>query len=150
MRKGEMIRVDASAPAGGGKPAPFDLETGDLVYVQRNERAIHVFGEVAKSGKVLMEDQKEYRLSDALALAGGLSDKGTLRRVYLARPGPDGKVVIQQFNLDEYLKDGKAASNPVLQSGDSVLFGQPKGFNLSVVSQVVSTGLLFQSVLGEK
>ncbi len=146
FRKGEVLQLDASAPIDGGRPAAFEVQPGDVVYVRRNERAFYVLGEVNDPGKIVMEDKKTYRVTDALALAHGLSGKGTFRRAYLARPGPDGKAKIQEFNLDEFLKDGKLASNPEVLPGDSVLFGQPNGFGLASITQLLGSFVLINSV----
>ena len=43
---------------------------------------------------------------------------------------------ITQFNLDEFLKDGKLESNPAIQPGDCLLFGQPKGFTFASASRL--------------
>ncbi|HXH61701.1 MAG TPA: SLBB domain-containing protein [Fimbriimonadaceae bacterium] len=142
FRKGEMMQFDVSA----GRPA-VAAEQGDVVYVPRNERSYYVLGEVKAPGKYLIKDGEDARVTDALAAAGGLADKGTLRRVYLARPGADGKIVIQQFNFDEYLKDGSLGSNPEIQPGDSLLFGQPKGVTLGNAIQALSAALLINQLI---
>lgn len=141
VRNGEMTQVNVSK-----QPADYNLKAGDLVVVQPNERAIYVLGEVNKRGKFLLEDNKEYRVTDALALADGLSPQGTFRRVYLARPDKSGKVQITQFNLDEYLKDGKLESNPILQPGDSLLFGRPNGMSFAAVGQIISSFVLVDNL----
>lgn len=142
MRQGQMFTFDANKTE-----IQVNLQPNDLVLVEQNQRHFYVLGEVAKSGRYLMEDKREYRVSDALAAAGGLASRGTLRRVYLARPGRDGKTLVKQFHLDEYLKDGKAESNPVLQPGDCLLFGQPKGITLGGATQVLSSFVLFESLV---
>lgn len=144
MRQGELYQVDASAPT----QPPFSLESGDLVYIQRNQRAFLVLGETTRPGRILMKDDKKYRLTDALAEAGGLSSRGSLRRIYVSHPGPDGKMIVKQFNLDEFLKDGKAAANPDISAGDCILVGQPKGVTLSNVAQFMSGAVLLESLIG--
>lgn len=146
FRRGEMFVIDASKTP--DSQTAFRLEPGDLVHVPRNERAFMILGEVAKPGKVFMKDGRSYRLNDALAEAGGLSGRGTLRRVYLCRADASGKVVARQFNLDEFLKDGRMESNPEVLPGDAILFGQPKGFTLGTAAQVVSGVVLLEAVTG--
>lgn len=146
FRKGEMFQYALTNPSEGKADPGVSLQTGDLVYVRKNENVIYTLGEVAKPGKILMEPDKQYRLADALGLAGGLSSKGTFRRVYLARAGADGKTKVTQYNLDEFLRDGKDASNPILQPGDTLLFGQPRGVTLSGITQVLSSAILFESI----
>jgi hypothetical protein len=93
-----------------------------------------------------MDDHKQYHASDALAMSGGLTQQGTLRYVYLMHPVPNGKAIVTQFNLDEYLKDGIGASNPEIQPGDSLLFGQPRGISLTAITQVLSSYVILNSL----
>lgn len=144
LRQGEMFTLDASKPT-----TNFDLQANDLVVVERNQKSLYVLGEVASAGRYLMEDNRTYRVTDALAAAGGLGAKGTYRRVYLARAGADGKTVLKQFNLDEFLKDGKLESNPLLQPGDCILFGQPNGLSFNAASQVLSSFVLLNTLVGK-
>jgi protein involved in polysaccharide export with SLBB domain len=148
LRKGEMYQIDATPPPSGKKLADFQLDSGDLIYVQRNVRAFVVLGEISRPGRIFMKDGKQYRLSDALAEAGGLTNRGSFRRVFVSHPDASGKIMVTAFNLDEYLKDGKLASNPEIQPGECILFGQPKGFTLASATQVLSGALLFESVTG--
>jgi protein involved in polysaccharide export with SLBB domain len=142
LRQGEMFTLDASKAE-----TSFNLQANDLVVVERNERSLYVLGEVTTAGRYLMEDNRTYRVTDALAAAGGLGQRGTFRRVYLARAGADGKTVLRQFNLDEFLKDGKLESNPLLQPGDCILFGQPNGLSFSAASQVLSSFVLLNTLV---
>jgi len=147
-RKGEMLSFDLS-PSLEGKPMPNAvLENGDIVIIGRNERAIYVLGEVNVPGKYLLEDLREVRAADGLALAKGLNAKGTHRRTVLLRAGPDGKYKATQFNIDEFLKDGKIEANPLLQAGDVLFFGTPKGIDTSAITQVLSSAILLQSLTG--
>ncbi len=144
MRKGELFQLDATDP----KRGDFAMESGDLVYVNRNERAFTVLGQVARPGKFLFKDGEKLRATDALARAGGLDGKGTMRRVYLARADESGKTKITMFHLDDFLKDGKLEANPEVLPGDFLLFGQPKGITFGGAMQVLSGGLLLNSLIG--
>lgn len=147
VHQGEMTRIDLTPLHGHDGAVPHvPLGLDDLVVVPRNLRQFYVFGEVEKPGPVVMEDEKTYRLSDALAAAGGLSGRGVMRRISLARPDANGKYVVTQYNLDEFLKDGKTAANPELRPGDMVLFGQSKGLSISSAMQALSAAFLFQSL----
>jgi protein involved in polysaccharide export with SLBB domain len=143
LRKGELYRIDATDPG----RREFELRSGDLVYVGRNERAFTVLGQVQKPGKYLFKDGERLRVTDALAAAGGLASKGTFRRVCLARAGADGKVTVTEFHLDDFLKFGKQEANPEVLPGDTLLFGQPKGVTLSGAMQVISGGILLDSLI---
>lgn len=144
LRQSEMFTLDASKAS-----TSFDLQANDLVVVEKNQKSLYVLGEVAKAGRYLMEDNRTYRVSDALAEAGGLGPKGTYRRAYLARAGADGKMVMRQFNLDEFLKDGKVESNPLLQPGDCILFGQSNGLSFGAANQVLSSFILLNTLVGK-
>ena len=141
---GELYQLDVVDPKNGA----FPMESGDVVYMERNERAFTVLGQVNAPGKFLFKDGETLRVTDALARAGGLSSKGTMRRVYLARPDADGKTQIEMFHLDDFLKFGKQESNPVVQPGDYLMFGQPKGVTLSGAIQAISGGILLNSLVG--
>ncbi len=145
FRQGEIYQVDSTMTCAGAKP--FALGAGDVVIVQRNERAFYVLGEVAGPGKFLIKDGETLRVTDALAAAGGLSGRGTMRRVYLARPGSDGKVGVQMFHLDDFIKDGDQGANPEIKPGDTLLFGQPKGITIGNVTQAISAALLFENLI---
>ena len=146
LRRGELFNIDASGLAGDKKLTQFSVEANDLVYIQRNERTFLVLGDVAKPGRITMLDGKTYRLSDALAEVSGLNNRGTLRRAALARPDATGKVVVEQFNLDAFLKDGDKAHNPEIKPGDCIFFGEPKGITLGSISQALSGAILFETI----
>ena len=145
VRGEEVLSVDASSPTLESKP--FILRDGDSVYVRENLNAFYVLGEVKTPGRYLIEDnRKEIRLSDVLAKAGGTTEAGSLRRVSLLTV-VDGKYVDKEYNLDEFLKDGKIESNPVVRPGDVVLFGRPKGFNAGNVLQILPSILVLNSLI---
>ena len=148
FRGGEVFQVDASGPASQRQPAEFLLQDNDFVYVQRNDRFVYVLGMVARPGRIALQDGRNYFANDMLALAGGLSSKGTLRRVHLMRADASGKLTPRVFHLDEFLKDGKREANPEIRPGDILLFGEPKGFTLQQVGQVISAAFLIDSIVG--
>jgi protein involved in polysaccharide export with SLBB domain len=150
FRGNEVYRLDLGPQAFGKKPLQFELHGDDLVYVPENRNSIQVLGTVLKSGvQYLPLDGRPYRLSEALANAGGLIETvGTLRRVAVERPDGTGKYKSTLYNLDEFLKDGKASANPVLQPGDVLYFGTPKGFSVNGLIQVLSIAALLNSLRG--
>ncbi len=149
-RKGELLQLDLSAREGNNAGLTERIQAGDTIIVQERKKTFYVFGEVRTPGKFMMEENKKYFASDALATAGGLSEKGTLRYVYHMRPTTNGKPVVRMFNLDEFLKDGKLESNPELLPGDSLLFGQPRGLSLSAISQILSSYVIVNSLTGPR
>ena len=71
---------------------------------------------------------------------------GSMRRVVIARPGPDGKVVAKEYNLDEYVKDGNLKANPEVMPDDVVMFGYPKGIAIDQLYNILSPLLILNSV----
>lgn len=129
LRGSEVVTLNM-ADRLAGRPSPdFALKDGDIVVVPRNERSIYILGEVRQPGRLLLKDEEELNIVDALAKSGGLISGGSLRRVMLARRGPDGKHKVEEFFLDRFLKDGDLTQNPRLQPGDFIYFGQSRGFN---------------------
>jgi protein involved in polysaccharide export with SLBB domain len=147
-RAGEPTVVNADVNSERQTGTKFQLQDGDTVLIRKNDRVVYVFGEILHQGKVSVPTGKVFRVTDALAQSGGLSQTGTLRRVYLARVGPDGHYAVREFNLDEFIKDGKLSSNPELEPGDVLLFGQPKPTFLSAVTQVVGSLLFLDTIAG--
>ncbi|MCB8931897.1 MAG: SLBB domain-containing protein [Fimbriimonadaceae bacterium] len=146
MRGADVFRVDATGPVVGGPDAAFELQSGDFVYVPRNERWVYALGEVNSPGQFIIPDGQTWTAADLLGKAHGLGGQGTLRRVTLLRAGPDGKVVPTKFNLDEFLKDGRVESNPQLQVGDVLFFGEPKGITIGTLSQLGQAAFYFDAI----
>jgi len=145
-RDGQLLQFDLSGHLDEASALKQTIRGGDTILVREKKRMFFVFGEVRAPGRFPMDDHKTYHASDALAMAGGLDSVGTLRYVYLLHPVPNGKATVTQFNLDEYLKDGVATSNPEVQPGDSLLFGQPRGISLTAISQVLSSYVILNSL----
>lgn len=132
---------------GTAKPSTFEVKEGDVLFVQENKRRVYVLGKVNSPGGFLVKDGEQMTATKALALAHGISNEGTLRRVYLIHPDKDGKFTKTEFNLDEFLKDGKASSNPIMEPGDILLFGTPKGVTFGDIAQIISSAYLLKVLL---
>lgn len=80
------------------------LQPGDVVYVARAPR-IYVYGEVGRPGAYPMEYGLD--VMRALALAGGVTPRGSPRRIFVHRArGDDGEVVKHRADLTERLQPG--------------------------------------------
>lgn len=143
FRAGEVFAKDLRSITQGGSEGGGNLVDGDFVYVSENKRTIKVFGFVTKPGTKLIPDSKTFRLSDALAAADGLRERGTYRGVYLLRTDENGKLVPKKFDFDRYMKNGDATQNPELRPGDIVFFNQISGTSLQDVLRVLPNLLLF-------
>lgn len=147
MRGSQMYRFDLSKIVKGENPPEFDVQDRDLIYVMRNERTISVHGKVEKAGVFPIPDGVTYRVSDVIALSGGVRDSGSLRRISLARAGKDGKITVRTFSLDDYLKSGKQDANPVLQAGDMLLVGSPRSLIVDDLNRLLSPLLILDALL---
>lgn len=146
FRGSDVIRLDATGPLEGGAPSDFKLQDGDFFWVELNQRYLYAFGQVNAPGKVLFRDGIKMTLADLLARVNGLTGDGSLRRILVLRPNAEGKYVASKYNLDEFIKDGKLEANPEVLPGDVVLFGEPKGFSLRTLGQIISGALLFDTL----
>ncbi len=148
VRGGTMARYDLSGLRNGNPLPKVALQRDDVVVLLKNERVFYVFGEVNRPGKFAMREDKVYRLTDALAESGGINARGVLRRISVARPSAEGKFVVTQYNLDEFLKDGKQAANPEIRPGDMVLFTTSRGITVNTAVQALSAAFLLQNLTG--
>jgi polysaccharide export outer membrane protein len=96
LRGGKQTNVDVK-----GKDAAFQLQPGDTVYVERAP-VFYVYGEVTRSGAYRVE--QNMTVMQAIAAGGGITPRGSDRRVKLRRNGPDGKVVETDAKLSDVVK----------------------------------------------
>lgn len=94
IRDGEAKKVSALAK-------DFELKAGDTVYVERGA-SFYIYGEVARSGNYPL--QPGLTVMQAISLGGGLTPRGSERRLKMRRTGPDGKVVETDAKLQDQVK----------------------------------------------
>ena len=92
VRNGETQKVDVLAAKG------FSLQNGDTVYVDRAP-VFYIYGEVTRAGAYRVEPNMT--VMQALAAGGGITPRGSDRRLKLRRPGADGKVVESDARLQD-------------------------------------------------
>ncbi len=68
--------------------ADQNLQSGDRIYVPRAEQ-FYIHGEVRTPNAYRVEPGMT--IQEAIARAGGITDRGSLRRIDVTRTGPDGK-----------------------------------------------------------
>jgi protein involved in polysaccharide export with SLBB domain len=99
------------------------LQPGDIIIVPEGRPAtVLVLGEVTKPGPYAI--QRDARLLDAIAQAGGMTAKADLRRVTLARAGVPGS---RTLDLHPLLALGDTSDPPLnvrLQSGDMIFVAE--------------------------
>jgi polysaccharide export outer membrane protein len=91
IRAGKPIKIEALAK-------DFELQGGDTVYVDRAPQ-FYIYGEVTRSGSYPVTEGMN--VMQAIALGGGITPRGSERRIKLRRAGADGKVSEYDAKPDE-------------------------------------------------
>jgi polysaccharide export outer membrane protein len=79
----------------------FVLKPGDTVYVERGP-TFYIYGEVARAGAYPV--QAGQTVMQAISIAGGITPRGSERRLKMRRPGPNGQVVETDAKLQDQVK----------------------------------------------
>jgi polysaccharide export outer membrane protein len=127
-----LIRGDAD---GGTERMPIDvrdlmasrdpalnvtIRSGDIVSVPIEEDIyIYVDGAVRQPGRVDHPASRSITLLQAIAKAGGTTDRANLKEIQVLRKGGDGTQTVMQVNLKR-IRKGKDP-DPILQDGDIVV-----------------------------
>jgi polysaccharide export outer membrane protein len=77
-----VSRINLDELEGGGSPAAISLEPGDTIYVPKAP-TVFVVGQVARPGEYRIRSRTTLR--QALALAGGVTERGSTRRISVIR-----------------------------------------------------------------
>jgi len=96
VRNGQQQKVAAL-----GKD--FELKGGDTVVVERAPQ-FYIYGEVTRAGAYRMEPNMT--VMQAISVGGGITPRGSDRRLKLRRTGADGKVVETDASLQDVVKPG--------------------------------------------
>ncbi|HWV88932.1 MAG TPA: polysaccharide export protein EpsE [Burkholderiales bacterium] len=80
---------------------PYKLKGGETVHVERAP-VFYIYGEVARSGAYRVEPNMT--VMQAIAAGGGITPRGSDRRMKLRRPGPDGKLIETDAGLRDIVK----------------------------------------------
>jgi polysaccharide biosynthesis/export protein len=86
--KTEPVTVDLSSIIQGDASKNIDVHGGDSIFVPK-AAVVYVYGEVTKGGAYRIEP--DMTVMQAISLAGGITPRGSERRVQLRRKGADGK-----------------------------------------------------------
>lgn len=93
------VDVEALLDASSGQQY-FNLKAGDSVIVPRAE-VFYIYGEVKLPNAYRL--RAGATVVQALSLGGGLTDKGSDRRIDIRRRGADGQLLTRRASLDEAL-----------------------------------------------
>ena len=94
LRSGKEQKVDMF-----GKP--FQLQAGDTVNVERAP-VFYIYGEVTRSGAYRVE--QNMTVMQAIAAGGGVTPRGSDRRLKLRRPNDTGKLVETDAKLQDRVR----------------------------------------------
>jgi polysaccharide export outer membrane protein len=94
IRNGQAQKVDLMAK-------DFVLKNGDTVSVDRYP-VFYIYGEVSRSGAYRLEPNMT--VMQAIAAGGGITPRGSERRLKMRRPGADGKVTENDARLQDAVK----------------------------------------------
>lgn len=122
------------------------LESGDLVLVPQNTRAVAVLGYVGQPGYYPLSEEKAWTLSEVLGLANGMTQKTSgLSHVALLRTEADGKQTRKIVNLEKFFKNGDAQGNPLVFPGDVVYVPKSNTPDWGLIFQAVTSFAYFKS-----
>ena len=96
LRDGKQQRVDVK-----DKDAAFKLQGGDTVYIDRAP-VFYIYGEVTRAGAYRVEPNMT--VMQAIAAGGGITPRGSDRRLKMRRTGADGKVVESDAKLSDAVR----------------------------------------------
>jgi polysaccharide export outer membrane protein len=94
MRDGKQHRVAVLGKS-------FELKGGETIHVERAP-VFYIYGEVARSGAYRVEPNMT--VMQAIAAGGGITPRGSERRLKMRRAGSDGKVTETDAKLQDTVK----------------------------------------------
>jgi polysaccharide biosynthesis/export protein len=90
-RAGKQMKTDVDVPAlmrGAGMEKNFEIQNGDTIFVPRAP-VFYIYGEVQRGGAYKLESSMT--VMQAISVGGGLTLRGSDRRLEVRRRAPDGQ-----------------------------------------------------------
>lgn len=103
-RNGKPFRKEIDFPSifqADGKADDMVLENNDIIYVDRAP-VIYFYGEVQRPGAMRLE--RDMTLMQALASAGGITQRGTEKGIRVNRRDNSGKVQVLTLGMQDMLQ----------------------------------------------
>jgi len=103
-RNGNPIKMDIDLPAimqAGKNELDVTVENGDIIYVDRAPVA-YIYGEVQRPGALRIE--RGMTLLQALASAGGLTNRGTDKGIRVNRRDGNGMVHVSEMKMNDLVE----------------------------------------------
>lgn len=104
VRNGQNFRTELDLPSVFGPGRRGDdlvLQNGDAIWVERAP-VIYVYGEVQRPGSIRLD--RNMSVMQALATAGGITQRGTERGLRVHRREADGKVRVIEPQMTDMLR----------------------------------------------
>lgn len=117
MRDNAQIPIDLKRVLAGDAEANAVLKAGDMLVIPENKDRIAILGAVSKPGPYDLAENMS--IIDAIALAGGPTDRGNLGEVQIVR-FEGGKATSTKVKADQAIQGKDASQNVRLKSGDVV------------------------------
>jgi len=138
VRGAEQVPVDLEKAMAGVIEANLPLKASDTLVVPEFQNQIAVLGAVTRAGT--FDLREGMKVVDALAMAGGRTEKGNLSQVAVIRlEGGQTKTITA--NIDSALKGQDTAQNLSLQHGD-VVFVPERGWTVTDIIRYLSVANL--------
>lgn len=105
-RNGQPFRREVDLPrvfAPGGRDNDIVIQPGDAIWVDRYP-VVYMYGEVQRPGQLRLE--RGMTVMQALASAGGLTQRGTQRGLRVSRRAANGQVQSLEPSMDDALQAG--------------------------------------------
>ena len=132
---GQIVPVNLyKALLQGDTDSNIALVEGDVIVVPEQKERVSVLGAVDKPGFFPMQDGRDLKVSDAIALAGGPKPNAALTRGLLRHS--DGTT--QPINLYNLLVAGVQTDNVALRSDDTISIPEARG--ITVIGEVTNPG----------
>lgn len=106
LRNGQPFRREVDLPrvfAPNGRTEDIVIQPGDAIWVDRYP-VVYMYGEVQRPGQLRLE--RGMTVMQALASAGGLTQRGTQRGLRVSRRAASGQVQSLELSLEEALQAG--------------------------------------------
>ena len=147
-RKGEIIPLDlyrtfALGDLQGVHNPP--LQEGDVIVVPKNLQRYAIVGQVNQPGYYGIREGQPFLLSDAIALAGGVTNRAITSRITILRI-EDGAVRRIAVPYQQFLKKGDLEANPVIRDGDVIYVAEATKLDLGTIFGAASLLNLFNQL----
>ena len=147
LEKTTLTNKDAEKPIGidlrkmldkGDLSENFTLQEGDTIHIPPEDynNKVFVFGHVYKPGIYDLRDN--LTLLTAISMAGGATERGTLRATTVVRGGGENPEVVP-CNLNRLFDKADLSQDIALQAGDVVIVPESKKPDWGKISSILST-----------